>query len=314
MALAILCSGQGRQHARMFALTEAAPEAAALFSHAAVLLGGRDPRELVRNEADDILHQNRVGQILCTLQALAATAMLGDALPARRIVAGYSIGELAAWGVAGASSHTDTLDLSARRAEIMDMVSMPGDGMLFVRGLADADVGNLCEMHGAAIAIVNPGNSFVIGGSRAALDLIAQAAKAGGATRVASLPIEVASHTPRLARASPAFREALRLMDITLPPITTARLLSGIDGTAVESIDEGLDKLAAQISRTVRWADCLQSCVEAGATAFLELGPGSALADMAAGAYGAFPARSLEEFRTVAGARAWLAKCVDSPS
>ena len=39
----------------------------------------------------------------------------------------------------------------------------------------------------------------------------------------------------------------------------------------------GLDKLAAQISQTVQWGDCLQSCLEAGATAFLEFGPGHAL-------------------------------------
>ena len=41
------------------------------------------------------------GQILCTLQALAAAAVLRDAMPGRIIVAGYSVGEVAAWGVAG---------------------------------------------------------------------------------------------------------------------------------------------------------------------------------------------------------------------
>ena len=50
MTIAILCSGQGRQHAEMFALTGDAPEAGSLFAHAATLLGGRDPREVVRTE------------------------------------------------------------------------------------------------------------------------------------------------------------------------------------------------------------------------------------------------------------------------
>ena len=49
MALAILCSGQGRQHPDMFALTGDAPEAAGLFAHAAKLLGGTDPRDFVRD-------------------------------------------------------------------------------------------------------------------------------------------------------------------------------------------------------------------------------------------------------------------------
>jgi [acyl-carrier-protein] S-malonyltransferase len=69
-----------------------------------------------------------------------------------------------------------------------------------------------------------------------------------------------------------------------------------------------LDKLAAQISQTVQWADCLQGCLEAGATTFLELGPGSALSRMSASAYRDVEARSLEDFRTLQGARMWLAQ------
>src|SRR5215468_9096315 len=99
MALAILCSGQGRQHPEMFELTGGVPEAAGLFTHAAKLLGN-DPRAFVRTEAADAVHRNRAGQILCTVQALAAAAALRDAMPDRLIVAGYSVGEVAAWGVA----------------------------------------------------------------------------------------------------------------------------------------------------------------------------------------------------------------------
>ena len=44
-----------------------------------------------------------------------------------------------------------------------------GDGLIFVRGLSRDDIGRLCERHGAAIAIVNPGDAFVIGGGREAL-------------------------------------------------------------------------------------------------------------------------------------------------
>jgi [acyl-carrier-protein] S-malonyltransferase len=85
------------------------------------------------------------------------------------------------------------------------------------------------------------------------------------------------------------------------------RLLSGIDGGSVFDIEAGLDKLAAQISHTVQWAACLEGCVEAGASGFLEFGPGSALAEMAASAYPHIPARSIEDFRSVNGARSWLA-------
>ena len=308
MSLAILCSGQGRQHPDMFALTGDAPEAAGLFAHAATLLGGRDPREIVRTDTSEALHHNRVGQILCTLQALAAAAALRDAMPDRLIVAGYSVGEVAAWGVAGLLSMTDTLDLVARRAEAMDAAASPGEGLLFVRGLSREAIDRLCERHDAAIAIVNPGDAFVLGGSRTALHALAGKAKAMHATRVVDLPVEVASHTKRLAdglRGVP--RKPAPDIRCKFPPAAGTRLLSGIDGSPVIQAEAGLDKLAAQISQTVQWADCLQGCMEAGATAFLELGPGPALSEMVAGTYRGVSTRCLQDFRTLLGVRTWLA-------
>jgi [acyl-carrier-protein] S-malonyltransferase len=56
------------------------------------------------------------------------------------------------------------------------------------------------------------------------------------------------------------------------------------------------------------WAACLEGCVEAGASSFLELGPGRGLVAMAAGAYPNIPARSLEDFRTLQGVRTWLSR------
>jgi [acyl-carrier-protein] S-malonyltransferase len=311
MVLAILCSGQGRQHRDMFGLTGAAPEAAPLFDRAAALLDGRDPRALVRTGSDAALHGNRTGQILCALQALAAAAALRAAMPRTLVVAGYSVGEVAAWGVAGFLPATLTLDLVARRAEAMDAVTEPGDGLLFVRGLSRETVDALCARRDAAIAIVNPGDAFVLGGGRAALQALAGEARAMGAARVVDLPVEVASHTKRLARASSAFREALGKLAATVPTGGGVRLLSGIDGFPVVDAGSGFDKLAAQISQAVQWADCLEGCIEAGAAAFLELGPGPALSEMAAGAHPDVPARSLDEFRTLDGARAWLARLAD---
>jgi [acyl-carrier-protein] S-malonyltransferase len=312
MALAILCSGQGRQHPDMFALTADAPEAAGLFAHAAKLLGGRDPRDLARSGRNEALHRNRAGQILCTLQALAAAAALGNAIPGGGVVAGYSVGEVAAWGVGGLFEATDTLDLVARRAEAMDAATRAGDGLIFVRGLSRGDIDGLCERYDAAIAIVNPGDAFVIGGGREALQAIAGEARSMHAARVVDLPVEVASHTKRLMAASAAFRESLRLVSPAFPPAAGARILSGIDGAPVISVEAGLDKLAAQISQTVQWANCLQGCIEAGATAFLELGPGHALSATVAGTWRDLPARSLDDFRSLQGVRSWLAHYLSS--
>ncbi len=99
--------------------------------------------------------------MLCSLQALAAAAALRDQVPDRLVIAGYSVGEVAAWGVAGLLSMTDTLDLVARRAEAMDAAASAGEGLLFVRGLSREAIDKLCERHDAAIAIVNPDDGLL---------------------------------------------------------------------------------------------------------------------------------------------------------
>ena len=307
MTIAILCSGQGGQNPDMFALTGEAPAAASLFEHATKLLGW-DPRDFVRRETSEALHRNRNAQILCTVQALAAAAALRETMPDRIVVAGYSVGEVAAWGVAGLFGRLDTLDLVARRAEAMDAASLPGDGLLFIRGLSRGDIDRLCKRHEAALAIVNPGDAYVVGGGRAALESIAEDAEAMNAAKVIDLPVDVASHTGRLLSASAQFRECLRLTSVTFPPAAGVRVLSGVDGAPIVGVSSGLDKLAAQISQTVLWTSCLEACAEAGATAFLELGPGHALSEMAAFARRDVPTRSLGDFRSIEGARAWLAR------
>jgi [acyl-carrier-protein] S-malonyltransferase len=129
------------------------------------------------------------------------------------------------------------------------------------------------------------------------------------ARTVVDVPVEVASDTKRLASASAEFRGALRHVHAKLPPRPGTRLLSGIDGSPVFDLEAGFDKLAAQISQTVQWEACLQSCLKAGATAFFELGPGAALSKMVLTEDDKdVSARSLEDFKTLQGARSWLTR------
>jgi [acyl-carrier-protein] S-malonyltransferase len=308
MSLAILCSGQGRQHADMFALTGAAPEAAEIFAAATRVLDGRDPRDIVRQADAAALHANGLGQVLCCTQALAAHVVLRAAFAGEVIYAGYSVGELAAWGCAGLLSPEATLALALQRATIMDESGGPDGALAFVRGLPRAPLDGLCARFGLAIAIVNPGDSFVVGGEASQLDGFCAAAKQAGAGRTGRLDVHVASHTKRLAAATPRFRAALAAAQPAPRVRAGARLLSGIDGESVFSSDAGGDKLAAQISQPVQWAACLGACIEAGVGVMLELGPGRALAEMAARSIPGLEARSLDEFRSLEGIRAWLAR------
>jgi [acyl-carrier-protein] S-malonyltransferase len=239
---------------------------------------------------------------------LSAAAALRHVWPKRILLAGYSVGEISAWGVAGIFDSATTLDLVALRAELMDAASSPGDGLLSVRGLSRTSVDNLCRRYSTAVAIVNPNDAFVLGGSGEALDTLAVDAMGMGAARATRIAVNVASHTVRLAAASPPFHAALEQTPAKSKIDRGVRLFSGIDGTLVLDTAAGKNKLAEQISHTVEWANCLESCLETGASAFLELGPGAALSNMLASTYPNIPSRSLDDFRTIQGVGSWVTR------
>jgi [acyl-carrier-protein] S-malonyltransferase len=305
MTLAILLSGQGNQHPAMFALTADRPEAQAVFEAARPLLGA-DPRDIAR--AGEGLHGNRTGQILCCAAALAGWNVIAAGLPGRSIVAGYSIGDLAAWGVAGRFDTPTVLRLAAARAEAMDAASGEGYGLAGIRGLRIDSLDGLIRRHEGHLAIRNAADSFVVGGKRDALDALCRDALAHGAQRAVPLSVATPSHTPLLAAASERFRAILAEVELHRPPPSAPRLLSGLDGAPVFRPEAGLDKLAAQISRTLDWAACLEACGESGATHLLEMGPGHALATMAQAALPATRVHALDAFRSVEGVREWMGR------
>ena len=122
---------------------------------------------------------------------LATWAAIGAVLPPPRLIAGYSVGELAAYGCAGALDVAQTLTLALRRAALMDETATPS-ALTAVIGLGRRPVETLCREHAASIAIVNGPEHFVVGASLPQLVAIEAAARAQGATRVVRLRISVA--------------------------------------------------------------------------------------------------------------------------
>ena len=304
--VAILCSGQGAQHSGMFDLLAGCVDAEPVFAAARQHLR-EDPRRLVREVPPDALFKDHTGQILCCTQALAVWAGLGKAHPARAVVAGYSVGELAAWGCAGSLDATATLQLAARRASIMDAVAPHDGGLAGIIGLRRDRLDPILLKYDLELAIINDVDSFVIGGHADPLDACCRDALASGAKRAVRIRVTVPSHTRLMAAAVEPFSNALRERAPRLPH-GSYRLLSGIDGSTVWDMETGCEKLARQICTPVNWAACLQGCRAAGAELALELGPGSALSRMAAPLFPADRVRSAEDFRTLAGLRTWLSR------
>jgi len=305
-AVAILCSGQGYQGAGMFDLLADAAEAEPVFKAAKFVLDGIDPRQLVHESTNDELHADKVGQILCCTQAMAAWAVLSAKVPRPLVVAGYSVGELAAWGVAGLLDYEEVLHLALQRAAAMDKSTTQPSGLVAIRGLTRDRLDPICKAHGAYVAIVNAEDQMLVGGTRKALEPVAQDAQAAGAKHTTMLPVAVPSHTPLLAEASEEFRQALFNARLPAHVPSGVRLLSGIDGDTVYDVHTGAEKLACQIEQTVDWAACMASCRAAGVAKVLELGPGDALARMMREVISDGDVHSLSEFHSLSGFERWM--------
>jgi [acyl-carrier-protein] S-malonyltransferase len=295
----------------MFDLLADAPEAEPVFRSARLNLDGADPRELVRCATSDALHTDKVGQILCCTQAIAAWAVLRAKIAGPILVAGYSVGELAAWGVAGLLDYGDVLDLAAKRAAAMDEATTRPCGLVAILGLTRGTLDPICQAHDAYVAIVNGEEQLLVGGTWKALEAVIRDAQAAGARRTVKLPVAVASHTPLLMSASERFRKALTEVRLPAQVPANVRLLSGIDGDAVFDVRTGADKLVRQIHQTVDWAACMESCRAAGVTKVVEFGPGNALARLMREVMPQGDVHSLSEFHSILGFERWLQSSPD---
>ncbi|MBK1838721.1 acyltransferase domain-containing protein [Azospirillum sp. YIM B02556] len=300
MSLGILCSGQGGQGPGMLDPLRREPAAQAVLDRAATAMG-RDLRALVAGPEAG-MHDNAVAQpLLCAVQA-ATWAALRPHLPLLRAVAGYSLGELSAYHVAGALDAEDLVRLAIRRAEAMDRADPEPGGLLAVRGLDRLQLEGVCRDCGADIAIENGADRFVVGGHRATLDALERVVLALGAT-VTPLPVTVASHTRLMAPAAEEFAPVLVASGLQAPPLP---VLAGIDGTPVYTRERAIAALTRQMTETVAWVACLDGLVEMGCTVLLETGPGNALARMAAERHPELAVRSVSDFRSLSGAAAWV--------
>jgi [acyl-carrier-protein] S-malonyltransferase len=300
--LAILCPGQGGQHAGMFDLFRGDARAAEVFEGPQLQAVLGYPLATVLND-DSLLFANRQAQLLVVAATLAAWEVLRDALPQPALVAGYSIGELAAYGVAGSLPVRDALAIAARRAEAMDACAknMP-QGLMSVSGLEIKRARALLQAHGADVAIETGFDTLIAGGGRGALLASEPDLLAGGA-RIGWLPVSVASHTPlmqgALASFAPVLAEA-RFADPVVP------VLAGISGKLIRDAKTAKAALSRQLTDTIHWAACMDACAESGITVALELGPGAALSGMLRTRHPAIACRSVADFRSVAGVLRWL--------
>lgn len=312
MRLAILCPGQGGQHAAMFDLARAEPRGAAFLERCGLSSRLDAPLDQVLSDSAR-LFANRNAQPLIVAAQLAAWHAISDELSAiagpPSVVAGYSVGELSAYAVAGVFDAVDLVAIAAQRARCMDEAAAahPAQGLMSVGGVAVGLAGDCLHRHGAAIAIETGEDTLIAGGPLSVLQAVATELEAVGA-RTGMLPVGLASHTPLMQQACSPFAAALAQLGCSSPNLA---LLAGVTGQAISEAAQARELLVRQLTETVQWSACMDACAERGVTVALELGPGSALSRMLRERHPRIECRSLADFRSLAGALAWLRRHAD---
>jgi len=245
---------------------------------------------------------NANAQPLICLYQMSIWQALNEAGIAPTLAVGYSVGEVSAWGVAGALAPAAVLATAVARAAAMDASSPADAGLLAIRGLRMTAIECLAEEQGAAVAIRNGEDHAIVAGPRAALDAIERALR-GTPAHVVRLPISVPAHSRFLAGAAPPFRQHLERLFAAAP---RCPVLAGIDGQPRHDFAQAVIALSRQVAEPIHWADMLDIAVELGTTVFFELGPGHALCRMVHDRFPHLEARAFDEFASAAGAIAWL--------
>lgn len=240
---------------------------------------GHDLARLGTTAAADEIVDTAVTQPLVVAAALLAHRAAADEgidiLDA--IVAGHSVGELAAAAIAGVISPADAVQLAAiRGAEMAKACVLEPTGMSAVLGGNEAEVlARLAEL-GLTPANRNAAGQIVAAGRLDALEQLA--ANPPEKARIRALPVAGAFHTSYMAPAQDAVTAAAAKI---VPSEPTRTLLSNSDGQPVSSGADALAKLAAQVTRPVRWDLCTAYVRETGVSAVVELPPAGALVGIA---------------------------------
>ncbi|MEL4504393.1 ACP S-malonyltransferase [Luteococcus sp. H138] len=228
----------------------------------------------------ETIKDTAVAQPLLVASAIATAAeLLGDAGADQRVgmVAGHSVGELAAAAIAGVLSEDDAMLLVRERGRGMAKASAvrPTSMTAVIGGKADEV---LAAIEAAGLTAANNNGSGQIVAAGTVEQLAAFAENPPARARLFPLSVAGAFHTVHM---EPAVETLRALVADVQPGDARVALLSNRDGAAVASGRDYLDRLVAQVANPVRWDLCMETMAARGITGLLELTPAGTLTGIA---------------------------------
>jgi [acyl-carrier-protein] S-malonyltransferase len=277
VTIALLFGGQGTELPGMgLALAREHPGADALLRHAGEL-AAIDAHHALEH-GSPALARTSVIQPLLTAVGLGAWSALADAGITPTHVAGHSLGEVAAWSVAGAFSAHAAVELAAARGRLMEREAAlhPG-GMSSVTGTEESVIEHVRAVQATGSLVVaahNAPTDWTLSGVARALAAVA--------ARIATtrLPVAGAWHSPAMTGAVEEVRAAVTA--VVAPPAAIsvatnprpAAVVTNRTGALATADDDIASLLAEQLVRPVQWVRTLATLAAAGVDHYVVAGPG----------------------------------------
>jgi len=222
--------------------------------------------------ADAALRHTELAHPLLFTVEYALAALLADRGVKPDVLIGYSLGEYVAACLAGVFTLADALHVVVERARLI--ASAPAGRMVAVAAGEDTVLPHTGPDSGVDIAAVTGPTMTVLSGPAERVDAVTAALRAAGHA-CQPLRTEHAFHSSLLEPVRDKLAALVASVPRQAPAVTIVSNLTGrpLAEEQVTSPQYWADHLLG----TVRFADGVRACVEAGVTAFVELGPGQTL-------------------------------------
>ena len=259
-------------------LYRASAEARKIFDLADDVLD-TDIKSFCFNGPAESLKQTAITQPAIFAHSMAALEVLKLRGVQPALVAGHSVGELAALVAAGVMRVEDGVRVVGVRGYAMQVAGKTRPGaMAAVLGLDDDVLTRLCDDLSSS-GHVTPANfncpgQVVLSGEENAVAKALEQASALGAKRAVRLPVSGAFHSALMQPATAALTDVLA--DI---PFARARIpiIPNVTAKPTRDPDRLKTLLIEQVISPVRWTESMQCLVAEGVTHALEVGPGTVL-------------------------------------